>query len=668
MSIFDTIMALTRRNDPVEEMKKAIIAQNAAVPATPASPDTAPQPGPQQDPNAPPPPDQQPKAYQSPPDLSALYLELMNRDRNAREFDQGATLMAAAFARDENRDRIMKTYPDAQDTPDASMFNTLGLLQKQQQELLIKNQMRLALPRIAKEHNWSLEDTVLMFENGTLEEALKEADQPSYEVTTMPDGSTRVVDKRNVLRDAAAKAAAAAATPPAAPIAVPAPAPAASITPDTPARTAVPPTIVPPSPDDTIAAAAATAPGVELTPAKPKDVEFIDDGTGTNTKVAVWKGTNEKADGSGKVLKQPPTKKIEYMDGLHGRKIAKDATSGELVPDKDIPADQDIVFKDDANGQTQAFDSVTGTAIGKPMGPTKDQSTEDMKEWAKAYADAKSRGEQYPEWPEYLDNLNRSRDPKAVSGNVDPATGIDWGNPAPDMTYVRGPKGAFVMDKDTNTPKQVVVSGSKREGEVKVAEEAKKLATETALKTKADVTIAVERALSAVEAGEGTWTDPVTGLKGAVSGLVNPEGSRAILVGAIQTIKANMAFDKLHNMRMSNPTGGALGNVSNEELALLSSTVTNLDIGNPKVLKENLAYIRDIINDVPGAGKKYLAKIHADRVAAAKARGEPPPEAPPGLDNGGTTDDTAPAEANQPPAGAKKFRWDPKLKKKVPIE
>ena len=43
------------------------------------------------------------------------------------------------------------------------------------------------------------------------------------------------------------------------------------------------------------------------------------------------------------------------------------------------------------------------------------------------------------------------------------------------------------------------------------------------------------------------------------------------------TIRANIGFDRLQRMRMESPTGGALGNVSNQELDSLQATLGNLD-------------------------------------------------------------------------------------------
>lgn len=61
----------------------------------------------------------------------------------------------------------------------------------------------------------------------------------------------------------------------------------------------------------------------------------------------------------------------------------------------------------------------------------------------------------------------------------------------------------------------------------------------------------------------------------------------------INTLKANLGFDRLTQMRNESKTGGALGNVSDRELALLTSAVASLDQKqSPKQLKENLMKVR----------------------------------------------------------------------------
>jgi hypothetical protein len=61
------------------------------------------------------------------------------------------------------------------------------------------------------------------------------------------------------------------------------------------------------------------------------------------------------------------------------------------------------------------------------------------------------------------------------------------------------------------------------------------------------------------------------------------------LNAALNTIKADAAFSELQKMRDMSPTGGALGAISEKELALLESAAAALDQGqSPEQLKQNL--------------------------------------------------------------------------------
>lgn len=76
--------------------------------------------------------------------------------------------------------------------------------------------------------------------------------------------------------------------------------------------------------------------------------------------------------------------------------------------------------------------------------------------------------------------------------------------------------------------------------------------------------------------------------------LSNVGGTRAAnLESEIKTIQANLGFDRLAQMRAESPTGGALGNVSNLELDLLTSAVTNLSQKqSPDSLRKNVERVR----------------------------------------------------------------------------
>lgn len=64
----------------------------------------------------------------------------------------------------------------------------------------------------------------------------------------------------------------------------------------------------------------------------------------------------------------------------------------------------------------------------------------------------------------------------------------------------------------------------------------------------------------------------------------------------IDTVKANLGFQELSEMRANSPTGGALGNVTEREIAYLQSVVANLEQEqSPTQLGENLKKVRTAV-------------------------------------------------------------------------
>lgn len=99
----------------------------------------------------------------------------------------------------------------------------------------------------------------------------------------------------------------------------------------------------------------------------------------------------------------------------------------------------------------------------------------------------------------------------------------------------------------------------------------------------------VDKAITDVLSNVGGWTaGPVGGL------LSNVPGTTAYDMGrTIDTIKANLGFEELQRMRDNSPTGGALGQVTERELAFLQAAQGNLDQAQtPEQLKAVLADIQ----------------------------------------------------------------------------
>jgi len=73
-----------------------------------------------------------------------------------------------------------------------------------------------------------------------------------------------------------------------------------------------------------------------------------------------------------------------------------------------------------------------------------------------------------------------------------------------------------------------------------------------------------------------------------------PGTSAKELSTVLGTIKARLGFDQLQQMRNASPTGGALGQVSNRELASLEGALASLDQAlSPEALRQNLKQIRE---------------------------------------------------------------------------
>jgi len=72
-------------------------------------------------------------------------------------------------------------------------------------------------------------------------------------------------------------------------------------------------------------------------------------------------------------------------------------------------------------------------------------------------------------------------------------------------------------------------------------------------------------------------------------------GSDAVNLGnAIDTIRANIGFDRLREMRNNSPTGAGVGNVTEKELGFLQNTIASLKTTNdPEVLRQNLIAVKE---------------------------------------------------------------------------
>jgi hypothetical protein len=111
-----------------------------------------------------------------------------------------------------------------------------------------------------------------------------------------------------------------------------------------------------------------------------------------------------------------------------------------------------------------------------------------------------------------------------------------------------------------------------------------------------------------------TTTLPVAGFVGG--NLAKIKGTDAYSVKAlVDTIKANIGFETLSQMRKESPTGGALGQVSNQEIGFLQATLANLDQGQKaEDFEAQLETLENIYNQV-------ITKLNAYPEEAKRAAG-----------------------------------------------
>ncbi len=143
------------------------------------------------------------------------------------------------------------------------------------------------------------------------------------------------------------------------------------------------------------------------------------------------------------------------------------------------------------------------------------------------------------------------------------------------------------------------IQGSPAQQEQAAAQEARQAQAAQRQRTTDIVTQDIDTILGQVDEGF-----PVTG---AFSVAASVPGTKAHDVArTLDTIKANIGFDKLQAMRDASPTGGALGQVSERENVLLQSTYGSLaQSQTADQFKRNLRRLREVYLDtIHGKGNR----------------------------------------------------------------
>lgn len=185
--------------------------------------------------------------------------------------------------------------------------------------------------------------------------------------------------------------------------------------------------------------------------------------------------------------------------------------------------------------------------------------------------------------------------------NVGPS-GIDYGDPEPGLAWARSPDGSVRLD-ERGAPIAIPYQGGKPYNAMVAAEKAGEVATEQTTRSGNVVLTDIARARDKIV--NAPWYAPTTGLVGDV--LKDVGGTPAADVKALtDTVRANIGFDRLQQMRDSSPTGGALGQVTEKEQKLLQAVLGNLEQSqSEEQLLENLDRLERIYTDVMRKAAAY---------------------------------------------------------------
>lgn len=215
-------------------------------------------------------------------------------------------------------------------------------------------------------------------------------------------------------------------------------------------------------------------------------------------------------------------------------------------------------------------------------------------------------------------NATYQRD--ATSGKI---TAIGTGGVTVNMPPQVGsipPDYKMIYDAQNRPVSMEVIPGSKTALQLAEKEQKGAAAAESALTSSSIVLDEVKGLTKDIK--NQTTADPVTGTLGAIvgekGGVLAAGSARKTAEARIQTIKANIGFDRLNQMRAESPTGGALGNITEQELAFLQSVLGSIDLGQKDT--QILANLKRLDNHYNAIMKKAAAYPNADKYGFGKAK------------------------------------------------
>ncbi len=219
--------------------------------------------------------------------------------------------------------------------------------------------------------------------------------------------------------------------------------------------------------------------------------------------------------------------------------------------------------------------------------------------------------------------------------NVNVTQGPQVGSIPPGEQLERMPDGSYRMSPIVGGP-----------ADRKIQELAKKAEVEKATTARTgDVVLQdIDRALGL----DKSSVLPTAGL-GATTLAGIPGTGAADTARLLDSVKANISFQALSDMRKASPTGGALGNVTVRELEMLQATLGSLEQSQSSPqFRDNLARVRNLYLDIvhgPGGGPARLPLSFQQPAPGGRGTIEPP----------------------QTGAGGATMRWNPQTQRVEPV-
>lgn len=179
-----------------------------------------------------------------------------------------------------------------------------------------------------------------------------------------------------------------------------------------------------------------------------------------------------------------------------------------------------------------------------------------------------------------------------TGGRGGPDTVVNVGGDAGPRTGTIPP--GFMLIGEGENLRMAPIPGGPAETEAAASDEQSDLRREQALRSGAVVVEDLGRVAQALEESTLPVAGPIGGL------LARIPGTNAFDVSQLlDTVRANIGFDRLTQMREASPTGGALGSVTERELSLLQSVLGNLSQSqSPEQFQRNLERVNEIYTEV----------------------------------------------------------------------